>query len=68
MEEDKNAPLWWVPLGVITHANPNKPMDYILTEKETNITIPYDAKNLDAFYKLNWSSTGVFRVSTFFNI
>ena len=40
-EEEKNSPIWWIPIGVITHLSSKKPLSLILTEKEGAISFVY---------------------------
>ena len=36
--EQNESPIWWIPIGVVTHLSPKTPSALILTEKEGTIT------------------------------
>jgi len=60
-EEEAKYATWWIPLGITTHASPNKPLENIFTEKKQTITVPYPEGN-NKFIKLNYNETGMYRV------
>jgi len=60
-EEEAKYATWWIPLGITTHASPNKPLENILTEKKQTITVPYPESN-NKFIKLNYNETGMYRI------
>ncbi|ORX75917.1 zincin, partial [Anaeromyces robustus] len=60
-EEEAKYATWWIPLGITTHASPDKPLDIILTDKKQTITIPYP-EGEHQFFKLNFNENGMYRV------
>ncbi|KAJ3052261.1 Aminopeptidase 2 mitochondrial [Rhizophlyctis rosea] len=60
-EEESTGTLWWVPLGIITHVNPTKPNQHILTGRQDSVTFPYSEDD-GAYWKLNYGTTGFYRV------
>ncbi|KAI8801324.1 peptidase family M1-domain-containing protein [Cladochytrium replicatum] len=60
-EEEAATEPWFIPLRIVTHLNPNTPTDHVLSSKTGTITIPY-SRNEFEYYKLNFNSTGIFRV------
>jgi aminopeptidase 2 len=60
-EEEAKYATWWIPLGITTHASPNKPIESIFTEKKQEITVPYPESS-NKFIKLNFNETGMYRV------
>lgn len=61
IDERNNGSLWWIPIGILTHDNVNKPITKILSEKQGEITIPYK-KSDNQWWKLNYNTTGLYRV------
>jgi len=60
-EEEAKYATWWIPLGITTHASPDKPLETILTSKKQTITIPYP-EGENQFFKLNFNENGMYRV------
>ena len=58
-EEDKVT--WTVPLVISTDSTGKSPHRIMMTHKSQTITIPYTESD-HAFYKLNYESTGLYRV------
>ncbi|KAJ3128832.1 Aminopeptidase 2 mitochondrial [Nowakowskiella sp. JEL0407] len=67
-EEEAASPNWYIPLRIVSHVNPKTPTNDVLNTKTGKVTIPYgdvkgsDGKNVPKWFKLNFSTTGIFRV------
>jgi aminopeptidase 2 len=60
-EEDKDATVWWIPLGIVTDTH-TEPFDLMLSEKEGKVTFPY-VKTDKSYYKLNFKSRAFYRMN-----
>lgn len=60
-EEVANDSTWFIPIEITTHLCPKQSISYLLNSKQGTLTFPYDALST-AFYKLNFETTGFYRV------
>lgn len=47
--EENESPIWWIPIGVVTHMSPKNALSLILTEKQGTITF------VRLFFRLKYS-------------
>lgn len=59
IEEDSTV--WLIPIQISTHLNDTKPISFLLDTKRGSVSFPYE-ESPDSFYKLNFSTTGFYRV------
>jgi aminopeptidase 2 len=60
LEAFEDLIVWDIPIQICTHLNPKSPHSSLLCSKAGSVTFPYSLS--DAFYKLNYESTGFYRV------
>ncbi|KAJ3123665.1 hypothetical protein HK100_011529 [Physocladia obscura] len=60
-----NETVWWVPLAIVSHLTRKiGPTKHVLNGKTGSVTFPYsNASAKDSFWKLNFESSGVYRVA-----
>ncbi|KAJ3387394.1 hypothetical protein HDU92_001972 [Lobulomyces angularis] len=65
-EEDlSEQTVWWIPLGLVTDADPDNPLDHIMTSAEQTITFAYK-KTATSYWKLNYKCRSFYRVNLSF--